>query len=197
MGETAPLRQHGESEFESPTPAHTQGPVPVPAFPGAVRPVPFPAGHDGSHLPGGRGTAGAPVLMTLHLPASVDAVPRARHALRTVLAGERARPGERATPRGSDDEPLQVLELLVSELVTNAVRHAPQSTEVTVQLLWRESVFRLAVTDAGGPLRRPGRQARASDENGRGLLLVEALADSWGSYPVAGGKVVWCDVPTA
>ncbi|UGQ10169.1 ATP-binding protein [Yinghuangia sp. ASG 101] len=142
--------------------------------------MPSPIGHDGPQAAGGRAAA---VLLTLHLPASVDAVPRARHALRNALAGESA------------DEPLQILELLVSELVTNAVRHAPQSTEVTVQLLCGDGVFRLAVADAGGPLRRPGRPARASDENGRGLLLVEALANSWGSYPIAGGKVVWCDVP--
>ncbi|HSA53088.1 MAG TPA: ATP-binding protein [Yinghuangia sp.] len=148
--------------------------------------VPSQAKHGGPRATSGRGPAGTAVVLTLHLPGSVDAVPRARHALRdTVAAGG-----------GGADECLQILELLVSELVTNAVRHAPQSTEVTVQLLRGESTFRLAVTDAGGPLRRPGRQARTCDENGRGLLLVEALAQSWGSYPVAGGKVVWCDVPT-
>lgn len=192
MGETAPLRQQGESEFESPTPAHSAGHFPLSAIPGAARSVPPPTAADAVHVPGGRG---ASVVLSLRLPASVDAVPRARHALRTVLSGEKVPSGEDAPPGESVDEPLEILELLVSELVTNAVRHAPQSTEVTVQLLYGDGVLRLAVADAGGPLRRPGRQPRASDENGRGLLLVEALADSWGSYPVAGGKVVWCDVP--
>lgn len=174
MGETAPLRQHGESRSDAPEPVHPQ--VHPPAPPSAAsgcRPQ-IPAQHH--HL------GPATVVLSLHLPATVEAVPQARHALRgSVRAGIPA-------------EPLDTLELLVSELVTNAVQHAPHTSTVTVELLRTGRTMRIAVTDAGVLLPRPRTSVESADEHGRGLMLVEALASCWGSRPVPGGKVVWCDV---
>lgn len=122
-------------------------------------------------------------IFSLRVPASVESVPYARHVVR------------RAIPPDIPAEPQDILELLVSELVTNAVQHAPQSSTVTVEILRAtHTLVRITVTDAGSPLPRPRRPADSRDENGRGLLLVEALAQAWGSRPIAGGKVVWCDV---
>jgi PAS domain S-box-containing protein len=78
--------------------------------------------------------------------------------------------------------------LLVSELVTNAIRHAagPHALVVTV----REDGVEVSVED--GDERRPAsRQAAATDEHGRGLVLVNALSDDWGVRPLPGGKATW------
>ncbi|WP_161500788.1 ATP-binding protein [Embleya scabrispora] len=126
-----------------------------------------------------------PLLLSLRLSATVEAVPRARHALRAVLA-------ERV-PRA----PVDTLELLLSELVTNAVRHSTRGRTVAVAVLRRENSIRIAVVDDdGAALPEAGDAVDLLDEHGRGLLLVEAMAEEWGSYPVPDGKVVWCDVKT-
>ncbi|MDI2126331.1 ATP-binding protein [Yinghuangia seranimata] len=123
------------------------------------------------------------VVLCLRLPVTVEAVPTARHALRGSVRA--------LIPSG----PLDILELLVSELVTNAVRHSPHSGTVTVEVLRRERSVRIAVTDAAATLLpRPRTPVATADEHGRGLMLVEALAEDWGSRLVPGGKVVWCDV---
>jgi anti-sigma regulatory factor (Ser/Thr protein kinase) len=122
--------------------------------------------------------------LSLRLAATVEAVPRARHALRQVLSARV--PGA----------PFDVLELLLSELVTNAVQHSTQGRTVAVAVLRRENSIRIAVVDHTSALPAPGEAVDLFDEHGRGLLLVEAMAEEWGSYPVPDGKVVWCDVKT-
>ncbi|MEE1940465.1 ATP-binding protein [Streptomyces sp. TRM 70361] len=87
--------------------------------------------------------------------------------------------------------------LCVSELATNAVRHGmPSGDRFRVRLtLPRRGVLRMEVRDrgAGRPcVRRPG----LHEEGGRGLLLVDALADAWGvggRVPGEPGKTVWCE----
>lgn len=203
MGETAPLRQHGESRTETPAPIPNPPPTSPSTAPATAPsmqpkkttkpmstakpsiPASIPAQATGPDHPTAPRAAASAVLFRLHLPASVDAVPHTRHALRRSVRAEIAA------------EPLDTIELLVSELVTNAVQYSPRSTTVTVELLRGERTLRILVTDAGAPLPRPRRPARAVDEHGRGLLLVEALAQSWGCCPVPGGKIVWCDVDLA
>ncbi|MER5260031.1 ATP-binding SpoIIE family protein phosphatase [Streptomyces sp. NPDC002855] len=82
------------------------------------------------------------------------------------------------------------LELLVSEVVTNAVRYA--SRPVTLRLL-RTDVLRCEVGDDVPQLPRL-RQARAMDEGGRGLYLVNKLARRWGATRLSTGKVVWFEL---
>ncbi|MFC8124496.1 SpoIIE family protein phosphatase [Streptomyces sp. NPDC057302] len=78
--------------------------------------------------------------------------------------------------------------LLASELLTNAFRHARGPFNLR---LWH-SVRELGVeiTDRSTPRPR-ARLAESTEEDGRGLLLVEALADAWGTRPTINGKTVW------
>jgi serine/threonine-protein kinase RsbW len=83
--------------------------------------------------------------------------------------------------------------LLMSELVTNAVKHArSRAVRVTVTRLGQDRV-RIAVVDKSREL--PVRQSPAENEvGGRGLIIVEALSDRWGIDPLAWGKRVWCEL---
>ncbi len=79
--------------------------------------------------------------------------------------------------------------LLVSELVTNAVRYASGNA---VELLTRRGPGALWVEVGDADTRVPRlRHAAPEDEGGRGLALVQALATSWGSRSTLDGKVVW------
>ena len=82
-------------------------------------------------------------------------------------------------------------ELLVSEIVTNALRHAAGPIELTILLL--DEIITIAVEDAAAPLPRL-RRVTDADEGGRGLQLVSTLSARWGARPTAEGKVVWCDL---
>jgi len=90
---------------------------------------------------------------------------------------------------------LDDVQLLVSELVTNAVVHAGSDVEVAVRLL--TDSIRIEVVDraptASVPLRPSSPDSH--DESGRGLLLVETMASAWGVEPMDGGKAVWFEVP--
>jgi serine phosphatase RsbU (regulator of sigma subunit) len=80
-------------------------------------------------------------------------------------------------------------QLIVSELVTNAVR---RSTGPIGLRLVHHHVLTCEVfdTDANSPRLR---HATSVDENGRGLFLVAQLSHRWGARPVAGGKVIWAE----
>jgi len=80
-------------------------------------------------------------------------------------------------------------ELLVSELVTNAVRYS--RGDVTLRLV-NERALVCEVLDNSGALPRL-RQASGDDENGRGLQVVRQLSHRWGARRTATGKVVWCE----
>jgi len=87
-----------------------------------------------------------------------------------------------------------VAESLASELVTNAIRHAQDGTSVVVLLMYAAGTLRLEVRDRD-PLNLPlVRNAGPLDTTGRGLLLVEALADHWGVRVTDTGKSVWCEL---
>ncbi len=112
------------------------------------------------------------------------------------LEPEDAAPGRarklarRALSRWGLEELSDSVELLVSEVVTNAVRYA--SRPVTLRLL-RTDVLRCEVGDDVPQLPRL-RQARATDEGGRGLYLVNKLARRWGATRLSTGKVVWFEL---
>jgi anti-sigma regulatory factor (Ser/Thr protein kinase) len=85
------------------------------------------------------------------------------------------------------------VQLIVSELVTNVIRHAA-GHEATVRLERHADRLVVAVVD---PDATPPRLTRASldDEGGRGLHLIEAVADRWGTRHLpGGGKIVWCEI---
>ncbi|MFC6079669.1 ATP-binding protein [Sphaerisporangium aureirubrum] len=105
-------------------------------------------------------------------------VPRIRRRVRRQLA-------EWGVPTCGD-----VIELLVSEIVTNAMRHA---WGAVITLSMDNGTCRCEVRDTN-----PAMPAiccpHEADEGGRGMYLMEALSDRWGSYPVPTGKVVWFEV---
>ncbi|MCX4910877.1 ATP-binding SpoIIE family protein phosphatase [Streptomyces sp. NBC_00878] len=104
------------------------------------------------------------------------------------LTAGRARRLTRRTLRRWDLEPLlDSTELMVSEVVTNAVRFATRP--ISLRLL-RTDVLRCEVTDDSPQVPRM-RQAQPGDEGGRGLFLVNQFARRWGATRLSTGKVVW------
>ncbi|MFF8290964.1 ATP-binding protein [Streptomyces sp. NPDC016309] len=114
-------------------------------------------------------------------------VGRARRWARSRLAGSGI----------GDDEPLaETLVLLISELVTNAVVHT--GCPAVLRMLFgagaaEAGTVRVEVADTSA---RPPRQRHADgdDTNGRGLELVDGLADRWGWQREGVGKSIWCEV---
>jgi anti-sigma regulatory factor (Ser/Thr protein kinase) len=107
-------------------------------------------------------------------------VGRARHAARAQLV-------EWGLQQACD-----FAELLISELVTNAVRHARGL--VRISLSAADGLLRCEVEDSS-PVPPSPRAACRDDEGSRGLLLVEVLSSGWGSIPTGRGKLVWFEVP--
>ncbi|MFI8087658.1 ATP-binding protein [Streptomyces sp. NPDC086080] len=87
-------------------------------------------------------------------------------------------------------------ELVVSELVTNAIVHTA-SSHIVCELHDGGDVVRIAVRDEGCAPDRPRAniRQRPEDEHGRGLLLVDALCHSWGAHEHGPGLLVWADLP--
>ena len=123
--------------------------------------------------------------LRIHLPPSDVTLPpdtkspwRARRFVAETLSED--------TAKVSD-----VVSLLVSEIVTNAVLHA--RTEVRVSIERGEDTIRVEIADecvSGPNVRHFTRHATT----GRGLQLVDELSDRWGSEPREGGKVVWFEL---
>ncbi|MFE3737967.1 ATP-binding protein [Streptomyces sp. NPDC059134] len=96
-----------------------------------------------------------------------------------------------------DDEPVaETLILLISELVTNAVVHT--GCPAVLRMLFgsgaaEAGTVRVEVADISACPPRP-RHAAGEDTNGRGLELVDGLADRWGWQPEGAGKRIWCEV---
>ncbi|MDJ1131080.1 ATP-binding protein [Streptomyces iconiensis] len=120
-------------------------------------------------------------------------VPRLRHEVRDLIRRQ-------ATP--VSDDVLDSLLLILSELVTNAVRHAALlSPEIGVEVSLGGGLLRVAVED-DHPYRPKALEAEPFLEHtsGRGLLLVKALTDEAGGVcdveqTGTGGKVIWAALP--
>ncbi|WP_158618992.1 ATP-binding protein [Micromonospora sp. M71_S20] len=81
--------------------------------------------------------------------------------------------------------------LLTSELIANAVRHGPPPLCLQVDV--DQGRVRVAVSDSNPALpvlTRPDYEA----VGGRGLWLIDTMAEAWGCTPQPPGKVVWCEV---
>lgn len=112
--------------------------------------------------------------------ADLRAVPEVRRALRELL-GHWGKPGRAETA-----------ELLTSELVTNALVHTDHEAFVTATL--GPHGLRVEVRDFVGHHPEP-RVPNADDgTNGRGLILVQSLADAWGVRAHGVGKAVWFEL---
>ncbi|MEU6007740.1 ATP-binding protein [Streptomyces sp. NPDC047453] len=104
---------------------------------------------------------------------------------------------EQATSWKLPDEVTETAVLLLSELMTNAYRHAKApGREIRARcVLSEEGRLRISVTDANDTL-PTAREASPEDESGRGLTLVETLANDWGAeHRQTGiGKTVWFEL---
>lgn len=118
-------------------------------------------------------------VLDLTYEADVDSPRSARHDVKAAL--------ER-TVGGSGNGSIDVVELLTSELVTNAVKHAHSTARVAVEVVGPR--VRVSVTDDGPGVPATGHPSPDA-ESGRGLELVDSLATSWGVTPHDIGKTVW------
>lgn len=126
---------------------------------------------------------GALVTARRGLPASTASAGEARRFVDDVLAQWDCQPI------------LDDVQLLVSELVTNAVVHAGTEAQVAVRLL--PDALRIEVVDHGAPTvpARPSMPRSEDAESGRGLFLVDTIADAWGVEEIEDGKCIWFEVP--
>jgi anti-sigma regulatory factor (Ser/Thr protein kinase) len=128
-------------------------------------------------------TTGTAIRASLSLPGHPGQVRAARAFTSTTL--------------GDAHPCAPVAVLLVSELVTNSVMHSdsrlPGGT-ITVILTCTADLAQVEVRDAGGPSVPSLKAADAAAEGGRGLWLVDQLADRWAYRRDAAGLVTWFEV---
>ncbi len=99
------------------------------------------------------------------------------------------------------DQPREIVdaaELMACELATNCVRHAHTDFELAIRA---QGEIRVEVRDTNDGQPVP-RSPAPLEPSGRGLLIVEAMSDTWGVTPSPTGKTVWfvlrpCDTPQA
>jgi anti-sigma regulatory factor (Ser/Thr protein kinase) len=119
------------------------------------------------------------LLMTL--PAESRSVRLARHAAHVVLGAWRLAHVE------------ETAVLIVSELVTNAVRHAKGTDAIEVDLHATRSWLRIEIQDTDRRWPQP-RVPGGFEESGFGFVLVDALAATWGVRETKTGKAVWAEL---
>jgi anti-sigma regulatory factor (Ser/Thr protein kinase) len=84
-------------------------------------------------------------------------------------------------------------ELLVTELVANVVDHVGGEVNLTLELTASYDWLRISVAD-GSSIRPVVQELSADRPRGRGLRLVQGIADRWGSEEHEGGKRVWFEL---
>src|SRR5215831_17938409 len=118
-------------------------------------------------------------IVTWTLPSELTSASRARSVIRRPLK------------RWGLADLVPTAELLVSELITNAVRYAQGKIGLRLVL---EKALVCEVLDDSAALPRL-RHPDDHDERGRGLQVVSQVAQRWGARRAASGKVVWCELP--
>lgn len=162
----APPAPRSTREHDRSGPAVPLSGAPVPLAPA---PLPGPGGFD----------------LEIGAPAGPWLVTHARRRVANSAVGFGASP----------DESL-VVELLTSEILTNAVVHGAEHGHVTVRTALHDGTFSVAVIDDDPHL--PVRRAPdAGDASGRGLWVIDNLATAWGIEPSATGKTVWFSLELA
>ncbi|MEU6758204.1 SpoIIE family protein phosphatase [Streptomyces sp. NPDC046685] len=125
---------------------------------------------------------GGPLRQRLE-PGDPEAPALARHLIRAA-----------ADAWGASDRADEI-ELAADELMTNALVHTESGGDVSLRLTGQGRI-RIEVEDGSSALPRR-REAGDWAVSGRGLLLVERLADEWGVEARGGGKCVWCEFAVA
>ncbi|MER5210156.1 ATP-binding protein [Streptomyces sp. NPDC002838] len=119
--------------------------------------------------------------LDLDLPATPKAVPDLRRAVRLHLGG-----------------PCADVQLCVTELVANVIRHVGEGALVRVRVARVDGGrIRIEVTDPDTRALPVLVHTTGDDEAGRGLALLDAVALRWGVEPGMRGKTVWCEVQEA
>lgn len=115
--------------------------------------------------------------------ALADRVPGARHRVTNIAAAN-----------GAEQPALGNIELLASEILTNAVVHTKTKRIDVVVSMGDRRVLRVEVTDdgSGGPVKVPNEDPLS--ESGRGLRLLQAFADAWGVECDDTARTVWFEV---
>ncbi|MEG3627966.1 SpoIIE family protein phosphatase [Streptomyces poriticola] len=114
-------------------------------------------------------------------PGDPEALTEARHMIRAAVRSWGA------------EEQSDTVELVADELITNALMHTEGSAIVSLRVLsGAERRLRVEVEDSSSALPRR-REAGESGVSGRGLMLVDMLADVWGVEARGGGKCVWTE----
>ncbi|GGC06793.1 ATP-binding protein [Cellulomonas carbonis] len=155
------------------------------------------AGRAGSPAPLPEVGSG-PVLALRPVPSSTDA-PRELVVACAPGSVSRARrwATDQATALGATADEVCVVELLASEVVTNAIRHGSAGGDVVVRVTRHADGVLVAVHDdgRGAPVVR---EPSPEEAGGRGMQLVDVLAAQWGAQSLAtGGKCVWFVVALA
>jgi anti-sigma regulatory factor (Ser/Thr protein kinase) len=115
--------------------------------------------------------------LELTLPPEPDSVARARTAVCEALTAD------------LDSDQVETVRLLISEVVTNAVRHGSHDQPVELKAHWNSEV-RIAVCDHGNGFTPHPRMGHLDEPGGFGLYLVGRLADRWG-VETDDGTTVW------
>jgi anti-sigma regulatory factor (Ser/Thr protein kinase) len=117
-------------------------------------------------------------------PPTAGSVPAARHLVQELMRVWKV-------PHDREDAAL-----LVTELVANVVDHVGGESNLTLELTVSDDCLRMGVAD--GSSVRPVVQELSHDRpRGRGLHMVEAIADRWGAEDHDGGKRIWFDLRPA
>ncbi|MEU6808491.1 ATP-binding protein [Streptomyces sp. NPDC046831] len=153
-------------------------------------------------LPLGTDAAAEPFGPGVAMAAGPDGAPAERR-FRFELAAHpgspaRARRLARARLSGWSvcEDTCETADLVISELVTNAVVHTA-SSRIVCELHDGDDVVRIAVRDQGCAPGEPYSSPRGpeEEEHGRGLLLVDALCRAWGAQQDGPGLLVWAELP--
>ena len=118
---------------------------------------------------------------SIDLPPAAGSVPAARHVVRELLNAW-------DVPHDRDDAAL-----LVTELVANVIDHVEGEANLTLELSLSDAWLRIAVVD-GSSIRPVVQELSRERSRGRGLRMVESIADRWGAEDHNGGKRVWFDL---
>jgi len=93
-------------------------------------------------------------------------------------------------------EAVEAAQLCVSELVANVITHVGPHTPTTFRLTMKDTCVRIEVSDPDTRALPTLLAAGADAESGRGMALLDAVADRWGVILRSDSKVTWCELAT-
>jgi serine/threonine-protein kinase RsbW len=131
------------------------------------------------------GIPGQGLVRTARIAWTPDAGAEARRVVITDLAA-------REVPESIVDE----VELVLSELIANSLRHASPLPDGTIRVHWKSKgdVVEIEVTDGGGPTLPSVRRPAPWAPSGRGLRIVRSIAHEWGVVDDRGTVTVWAAI---